>query len=105
MAKAVKSAPVESPGTPNAVYAAQLDKWTLVDDVLEGTVAIRKRGELYTPRAKGEELDRYNARLKQSRFYNIYRRALNGLVGRVFRRPPQIAADETSRLKEYAEDI
>lgn len=93
------------PGTGNAAYHAQLPKWRLVDDVLEGTEAIRVGGELYTPRARGEEDDRYKERLKQSRFYNMYRRALAGMVGRVFRRPPQIAEDGAAEFDDYKEDI
>lgn len=95
----------DTPGTPNAAYREQEAAWKLVDDVLEGTKAIRLGGERYTPRAIGEEEERYEKRLQQSRFYNLYRHVLDGLVGRVFRRPPVIAADGSPTLRAHAEDI
>ncbi len=93
------------PGTPCAAYEAQRAKWRLVDDVLEGTEAIRKGGETYTPRAIGEEQERYEKRLAQSRFYNLYRHMLDGIVGRVFRRPPRVDTSRTPIFAEHVEDI
>ena len=98
-------ATTDTPNQKNLVYQAQEHAWEMVDDVLQGTVAVRKKGEVYTPRAQGESMEKYERRLKRSRFYNIYRRTLGGMTGRVFRTPPKLAKDAPKELLEHAENI
>jgi hypothetical protein len=96
----------DTPAVTNAAYDAQRPDWIVVDDVYSGTKAIQKKKDTYTPRAQGESDPRYERRLNRSRFYNVYRRTITGLVGRVFRRPPKLASDTTSpQIEAHVENI
>lgn len=72
---------------------AQLPKWQLIRDCLEGQAAVKKARDKYLPIPNAgdrsqENLARYNAYLERAQFYNATRRTLDGLVGQVFIRKP-----------------
>lgn len=95
----------DTPDFKSAAYIEQRPYWDMVEDVLTGTPAIRRAGELYTPRAKAESEERYKARLNRSRFFNIYARVLDSLVGRVYRKPPKLANDAGAGILQDVENI
>lgn len=75
--------------------AKLLDQYTLIRDVLSGSVTVKNKGTTYLPKpnpndTSKENAARYRAYLQRAVFYNVARRTLNGLVGQVFNRPPVI---------------
>lgn len=95
----------DTPDYLSIAHQVQQPYWRTVDDVLEGTTAIRKRGETYTAKAQGESDERFKRRLERSRYYNLYKRVLDSLVGRVYRKPPKLAIDGSEVLSADVEDI
>lgn len=87
---------------------AILPTYTMVQDCLDGQVAIKGKGTLYLPMPnasdKSEENgERYDAYKTRAVFYNVTQRTLNGMVGEVFSKDPMVEGLPT-RLDVVAED-
>lgn len=72
-----------------------LPMYALIRDCLEGQTAIKKQRQKYLPMPNSsntskENVSRYREYLARSVFYNFTRHTLNGLVGQVFSREPQV---------------
>lgn len=95
---AINPAKVPPPPNFNAVHPmlkTLMLKWDLMDDVLDGEMAIKAKTEVYLPipRVDDDEAEnkkRYRTYLQRAVFYNATRRTLDGLVGEVFSRDPII---------------
>lgn len=81
------------PDYTNADYSTAVNEMTAVQDVCEGTEAVRKKGLIYLPRHFAEQEDSYKARLAVATLYPATARTWQGLVGMVFRREIKLAAD------------
>ena len=84
-------------------YKAE-EKRIVCRDLLNGVEALRKKREMYLPKREFEEWVMYEKRLQSATLYNMYYRAIQGLVGRVFSKvmEPQ---EVPERFEEYYEDI
>jgi hypothetical protein len=74
---------------------ALLPQYRLIRDCLEGETRVKACGELYLPMPNAEDkspknLERYRAYKTRAQFFNATRRTLEGLIGQVFMREPEI---------------
>lgn len=81
------------PSTMSPSAQAQANAVTICRDCFRGTEAIRDAGTAYLPKAPGEESTDYSARLSRSVFTNMFRRTVDGLVGLIFRKDPELSED------------
>lgn len=68
-------------------------KYTLIDDVIEGSERVKSKGVTYLPSPNGEEINgktsaRYDAYLLRAVFYSVARHTLDGFSGEIFNKPP-----------------
>lgn len=76
-------------------YKQLRKQWEVIEDCLDGEVRIKERVDLYLPRPNATDktagnILRYDNYIKRAVFYNVTRRTINGLVGLVFQREPEI---------------
>jgi hypothetical protein len=74
---------------------SQLEKWGTIRDCVEGEIAVKKGKEKYLPKPQAlgdpEEIaTRYKSYLTRANFYWATGRTLEGLVGQVFSKDPNI---------------
>jgi hypothetical protein len=93
------------PDFQTAAYQQMSPTWTLVGDVSGGTSRIQACGETYLPKEPAEKPDAYQRRLKRSRFFNVYSRTRNALVGMVFKSDPQLDEDVPDNIKQHLENV
>lgn len=70
------------------LYNKRKRQWEVIRDCIEGEDAIKGKGEVYLPRAKGYDKKRYEAFKLRAEWVNFTRRVLTGLHGLVFRKRP-----------------
>lgn len=66
------------------------EKYQTIDDVWEGTDAMRNNGTKYLPREPKETLTNYNMRLERATFEPIFKRAIMQSVGKAFQKRVQV---------------
>jgi hypothetical protein len=71
-------------------YAEEFPKWLLVRDILNGKLALDKRGEERLPRPVGRLDEEYAAYQSRAVLYNATARTLDGYTGAIFRKKPTI---------------
>ena len=96
------------PSGPNVGYIrpeveAQLDKWQLVDDAVEGIDAIKKAGTKYLIRPESYTDQQYANYLQRAGFFPVTGRTLEGLVGQVYSEP--VVTDLDSSLDPLVLDV
>lgn len=85
------------------LYSKRQKQWQVIRDCIEGEDAIKNKGEVYLPRAKGYSIQRYEAYKLRAEWVNYTRRVLTGLHGMVFRKRPSITYPEG--LKNVIENV
>jgi hypothetical protein len=76
-------------------YVAYLPLWQRVDDVVAGEDAVKAKGETYLPRVSSRQKDKpYEAYKTRTFFLEAAAGTVDGLLGLVFRRPPQVTMPE-----------
>lgn len=95
----------DNPSVPGVVHERQQKALTIVDDVYEGTLRLRKKRAVYLPQFPREPDDAYKDRAETSVLYNAFRRTVQGLVGMVFRNDPELDDDVPEDLLSHAENI
>jgi Domain of unknown function (DUF4055) len=95
----------DNPAYRAPAYERQASDLRLVRDCYEGASAIKQGGVTYLPKHPEESPTAYDTRLKRSSFLNYFARTIGGLVGMVFRKSPQLAADVPDTIRSLAEDI
>lgn len=80
--------------------------WTIVRDASLGTLRLREAGETYLPIEKAEKNEAYGIRKSRAIFFNALDRAIQSLVGMVFRKEPTLGKDvpEIMRGREASDD-
>lgn len=63
-------------------------EWPLLDALMGGTTTMRAAGEKFLPRWPMEDADAYDARLRSSTLYNVFRRTVSVLAGKPFSSEP-----------------
>jgi hypothetical protein len=74
---------------PHPEYHANFARWRMVRDCFEGEDVVKSRRTLYQPKLSAHKDDEYDAYLRRSYFYNAVRRTTVGLMGSLFRKPPE----------------
>lgn len=64
--------------------------WTTIRKVLEGAAAMKEAGDTYLPMPNPNDKDGYKSYLERAIFYEATGRTLEGLVGQVFYRDPEL---------------
>ena len=80
--------------TTHPLYNEYIERWTRCRDCVEGSDAIKRKGEIYLPKLSAQSYDDYNAYKKRANFVGVTARALSGLVGMVIRRSPTLRYPE-----------
>jgi hypothetical protein len=93
------------PSTWSHAAKAQLPELTLVRDLQGAQSKMHERGQLYLPKAPGEEVADYNSRLRRSLYFNAFSDAVDGLTGFVFSRDPKLGDDVPPKIVEHWENI
>lgn len=82
-------------------YADHVSAWKKIRDTLAGEDAIKLAGKDYLPQPTGLDTTQYNAYKERAMFFGASRRTINGLLGAVFRKEPEIVIPERfERLKK-----
>ena len=84
-------------------YTTFAPKWKRCRDAAAGQDAVHAAGETYLPKLGAQETEDYNAYRKRAGFYNATWRTMSGLLGMMFRKPPQ--AKLASSVEAMAKDI
>ena len=84
-------------------YDENQDDWKMIRDVLKGAKAIREGGTRYLPQLSGMSWGEYEAYKKRAQFFNASARTLNGLVGMIFRKEPEIILGDAESLRPQLE--
>lgn len=84
-------------------YEKYAKKWKRVRDVASGQDAVHEAGELYLPKLRDQDRAEYLAYVKRAGLYNATWRTMSGLLGMMFRKPPQV--DMPPVVVDYASDI
>lgn len=84
-------------------YAAAAPKVRRCRDAVEGQDAVHEAGELYLPRLKDQTDQDYKAYVQRASYFNATGRTLEGLVGMVFRKAPEIIAP--AAMQAIVDDI
>ncbi len=70
-------------------YARHWPMWRTVRDCYEGEVTVKAQGQLYLRKLSAHKDQEYEAFLSRAYFYNATRRTHEGLMGSLFRKPPE----------------
>lgn len=88
------------------LYKAYIGKWTKCRDVAAGEEQVKSKGSTYLPRLSSMASDadlKYLAYKERAMFYAATPRTIEGLVGMVMRKPPQIKVP--AKMEHYLDDI
>jgi hypothetical protein len=93
------------PSTRSKASERQMPDLTLVRDVKAGQRRLHEQSTAYLPRDNGEAQEAYDSRLSRSWFFNAFGKAVEGLVGFVFRKDPALGDDVPPVIVEHWENI
>jgi len=91
-------------------YNLRKSQWIRCRDCVQGTDAIKARGESYLPRLSGQDDVEYSAYAKRALFFGATARTVDGLSGAVFRRQyileyPESKRDQLNDITEESSSI
>ncbi len=86
--------------TPSKEYTDHRDEWETIKDVLSGSRAVKSRDTKYLPMLDKMSYAEYMSYKNRSQFFNATARTVSGLVGLVFRKPPEIVLNQAESLRE-----
>lgn len=87
--------------TPLPAWTRMEQKRKVCRDLMEGVDALRRQSTIYLPQKDMEKDSVYEKRLNQATLYNAFRRAVSGLVGRVFSKPVDVVDGPEDRMSWY----
>lgn len=96
---------MEEVNKPCAEYEANADIWGLVEALMAGTLAMRKKGKEYLPQEPAEEEEDYKNRLDRSFLFGAYKRVTTQIAAKPFQKPVALGDDVDQGIKDLAEDI
>jgi hypothetical protein len=94
-----------SPAYASPAYREMEPRWQLVDDVKEGTGAIRRRKETYLPKFEAETPKDWDTRVNMTFVTDYYATTIEEHVGLVFAEPMKLGDDVPAQIRALAEDI
>jgi hypothetical protein len=91
-------------------YDANLPAWLRARDVIAGDEAVKSAGEKYLPRLDSQTDDEYFAYKTRACFFNATSRTLDGFLGLLFRRDPEVKLPDRhagvgGALRVFTEDV
>lgn len=89
--------------TRHADYTAHAPKWKRCRDVSDGQDAVHKAGVNYLPKLTAQSDPDYQSYKLRASFYNATWRTLAGLIGMLYRKPPQV--ELPGAIEPLADDI
>lgn len=89
---------------PSEEVQALRKEWTVLDDLLGGTPAMRKAGTRHLPQWPAEDPGAYAARLATATLFPAYRRTVGVMSGKPFAKPLDLV-DAPASIETWAEDI
>jgi hypothetical protein len=93
----------------SAEIVAMSESWPLIQALLGGTPAMRKKGEEFLPRWPNEEKSAYDARLRVATLFPAFQRTVEVLAGKPFAKPLTLGKDVPARIGDkkngWATDI
>lgn len=92
------------PDKPCAEYLHMKDSWDVINALWGGTKTMRAAREALLPKMEKEHKNDYEARLNMSYLFNGFKRAVVGMMGRVFAKPIQFGKDAPKELNYLVED-
>jgi len=99
---------VTNPSSPDyecPAYREQHARWQRVEDVREGTDAMRRNRALYLPRFESEDAKDWDARVNMTFANTDYEQTLTDHVGLVFAEPPKLEDDVPEEMASLLEDV
>lgn len=95
---------------PCPTYMDMAERWPLIDDLVGGTVAMRKARERWLPREEKEKDKSYDNRIQRSILFNGYSDTIRRIKSKPFSKPIKITGEEDlvkidPRLKELKKDV
>lgn len=95
----------QKPDTPSADHLAMGAYWEMINAILGGVTAMRAAGASYLPKFEVESDSEYKARLKQSKFTNVFRDIVENLAQRPFSKEVHIGDGAPADFKTFADDV
>lgn len=83
--------------TVHPIYAKLKPRWAMVRDAVEGEYAVKAAEEVYLPKLLGTGELEYKAYVHRALFLEATRRTLQGLVGMIMQKAPQIDAKDATK--------
>lgn len=91
--------------TPCEDYRKVAPMWELPRTLMGGTKAMRAAGPKYLPQEAAESETSYKSRLMRSTLFNGFRKTVNDMTGKVFRKDIVLGDDVPEQIKTFAENI
>ena len=91
--------------TPCREYLEMARHWTLIDDLLGGTAAMRLAGARWLPKEPREDPQAWQNRLDRSILYEAYAETVDDLCGRPFSRPVTVQGKLPQRLEVMLQNV
>lgn len=91
--------------TVSPAFARQHEDQRLPHNLLGGTKAMIRAGARYIAKERGEDPEDYGIRLNRTVLFNVYRRTLRYLGGRVFEKQVSLGEGADERFQAFTEDV
>ena len=91
--------------TPCGAYNAMRCQWSLIDDLLAGSEAMRARAATYLPKFPKEDINHYQIRVTNSSLFGAYSDTFKSICSKPFSRPVTIQGELTEPLDSIADDV
>lgn len=85
--------------------ASMVDYWEQVESIVDGYKAVRDGAEKFLPKFHDETSDEYKARLKLTKFTNIYRDIVESLAAKPFEEEVTLNDKASDELKQFCENV
>ena len=90
--------------TPNAAYSSMVDRWQTMNDVCDGSPAIKQHPYKYLPYPEcDDDSKRFMQYAKRAVFYEVTKDTLQGHIGLAFSEDPTFSTDGMDFLKNNAD--
>ena len=89
---------------PTNAYMRMAERWHLPHALYDGQKALQSNAAKFLPQFEGESSQAYAVRLKASYLFNVYKKTIDGAVGKVFSKPSSVN-DAHKKITEWIEDI
>lgn len=93
------------PSTKSKAAQQQDGPLEMARDLWAGPERVREQGPKYLPKAPGETAEAYRERLERSVYFNMFGAAVEGLVGFVFRKDPELGDDVPTVIADQWENL